>query len=60
MFLHIHLTVTKRAEVPVIVREWSLGIPPNSLDGLDELQKNLAFKAYASVQLLAFEQGSRS
>ena len=59
--MHIHLTVTKRqssvlqAEVPVTVGEWSLGIPPNSLDGLDELQKNLAFKAYASVQLLAFE-----
>jgi glucan 1,3-beta-glucosidase len=66
MFQHVQSVVdgdqasVKRvsAIMPVIVGEWSLGIPPASLEGLDELQTNVAIKAYASAQLMAFEQGA--
>lgn len=66
MFQHIqsvvegdeHAVTSLQADMAVVVGEWSLGIPPASLEKLNELQKELAFKAYASVQLMAFEQGA--
>jgi glucan 1,3-beta-glucosidase len=65
MFQHIHEVVNGdqaavervHAQIPVIVGEWSLGIPPESYQGLNELQTDLATKAYASTQLMAYEQG---
>jgi glucan 1,3-beta-glucosidase len=66
MFEHLHEVVNGdqaavervHDQIPLIVGEWSLGIPPSSLEDLNALQKELAMRAYASSQLMAFEQGA--
>ncbi len=44
--------------VPVIIGEWCLGLDPQSLAGLNETEKLLAYKAYVQTQLLVFERAA--
>jgi glucan 1,3-beta-glucosidase len=39
----------------VIVGEWSLGLPPKAFRGMDERERDLALKAFATLQLEAFQ-----
>ena len=45
-------------DVPVMIGEWSLGINPQALHSLNDLQKKLAKEAFLKTQLLVFEQAS--
>ncbi len=38
-----------------IVGEWSLGLPPKSLEGLDPLARDAALRAFGAAQLLSYE-----
>lgn len=42
--------------MPVIVGEWSLGLPPESLRGLDAFERDTAMRAYGDAQLLSYEK----
>ncbi len=48
------LDVMKK-QLPVIVGEWSLGLPPESLRGLDSLARDAAMRAFGAAQLLSYE-----
>jgi glucan 1,3-beta-glucosidase len=39
-----------------IVGEWSLGLPPESLQGLDPLAREAAMRAFGSAQLVSYER----
>ncbi|MBC8138120.1 MAG: glycoside hydrolase family 5 protein [Fibrella sp.] len=41
--------------LPVIVAEWSCGLPPESLRGLDGFERDTAMRAYGDAQLLSYE-----
>lgn len=38
-----------------IVGEWSLGLPPQSLDGMDSLARDAAMRAFGGAQLATYE-----
>jgi glucan 1,3-beta-glucosidase len=38
-----------------IVGEWSLGLPPKSLEGLDPLAREAAMRAFGAAQLVSYE-----
>ena len=44
-----------QGELPCIVGEWSLGLPPNALKDLDALAREEAMRAFASAQLVTYE-----
>lgn len=39
-----------------MVGEWSLGIPPQSLEGLDSFARDAAMRAFGSAQLISYER----
>ena len=39
-----------------IVGEWSLGLPPKSLEGLDSLARDAAMRAFGAAQLVSYER----
>jgi glucan 1,3-beta-glucosidase len=41
--------------IPCIIGEWSLGLHPNNFKNYDAFNKELALRAYAANQLVAFE-----
>ncbi len=43
-------------QLPTIVGEWSLGLPRESLAGLDAWNRDLLMRAYAAVQLLNYNR----
>jgi glucan 1,3-beta-glucosidase len=44
-----------QVELPCIVGEWSLGLPPKAMDGLDALARDAAMRAFAAAQLVSYE-----
>jgi glucan 1,3-beta-glucosidase len=44
-----------KKQLPLIVGEWSLGLPPESLRGLDRLARDAAMRAFGAAQLLSYE-----
>jgi glucan 1,3-beta-glucosidase len=44
-----------RKQHACIVGEWSLGLPPKSLAGLDALAREAAMRAFGSAQLVSYE-----
>jgi glucan 1,3-beta-glucosidase len=40
---------------PCVVGEWSLGLPPKSLEGLDSLAREAAMRAFGAAQLISYE-----
>ena len=42
-------------QLPCMVGEWSLGLPPKSLAGLDSLAREAAMRAFGSAQLVSYE-----
>lgn len=42
-------------QLPCIVGEWSLGLPPKSLDGLDSLAREAAMRNFGGAQLISYE-----
>jgi len=47
--------IQRELDLPAIVGEWSLGLDPKTVDGMDVFQEQLAYRGYAAAQLLAFE-----
>jgi glucan 1,3-beta-glucosidase len=45
----------QREELPTIVGEWSLSLPPRAMAGLSPLQTTSVTRAYADTQLLNYE-----
>jgi len=45
----------QRDELPVIVGEWSLALPPRATEGLTPLQADSVKRAYGALQLLNYE-----
>jgi glucan 1,3-beta-glucosidase len=43
-------------QLPCIVGEWSLGLPPKSLDGQDALGRDASMRAFGSAQLVSYER----
>ena len=46
---------TMEQTMPVIVGEWSCGLPPESLRGLDAFERDTAVRAFGSAQLMSYE-----
>jgi glucan 1,3-beta-glucosidase len=44
-----------RGELPCIVGEWSLGLPPKAMDGLDGLAREAGMRAFGAAQLVTYE-----
>ena len=47
--------IQRELALPAIAGEWSLGLDRKTLDGMDAFQEQVAYRAYAAAQLLAFE-----
>jgi len=45
----------QRVELPTIVGEWSLSLPPHAMRGLSPFQISAVKRAYADTQLLSYE-----
>ena len=45
----------QREGMPVIVGEWSLGLPGRAMEGLTRLQVDVVKRAYGAIQLLNYE-----
>lgn len=63
---HLRKTLTKVSRTlakmakrhRVIVGEWSLALDPISLQGLNQMQQEAAYRAYGGAQLIAYERTS--
>jgi glucan 1,3-beta-glucosidase len=42
-------------QLPCMVGEWSLGLPPKSLQGLDPLAREASMRAFGAAQLVSYE-----
>lgn len=42
-------------QLPCIVGEWSLGLPPKSLEGLGNFARDAAMRAFGAAQLVSYE-----
>jgi len=42
-------------QLPCMVGEWSLGLPGESMEGLDKLQRDAAMRGFGAAQLLSYE-----
>ena len=43
-------------QLPCIVGEWSLGLPPKAVQGLDRFATDAAMRAYGAAQLVSYER----
>ena len=47
-----------QSRFPTIVGEWSLAVQPNTMHDVSGFSRNIATRALADAQLLAYERGS--